>query len=367
MRTDKSFRERYDRDHHKVDSVIERLPVDMIRDFPTCDPLHLLHLGVMKKCILIWMHGTANFEHKLTKENIIEIDELIGNLNGQIVSDIHRSIKKMKDVKRWKGSELQTILSYVGIVLFKKFLRNEEYVHFLYLFCAVRLCSCQYYKNCIALAEELFNEYIENYINLYGIDSIGSNVHNLCHIVNDVKRFGNLNQISTYPFENCLGHLKSKLRRCNKPLEQISRRIYEMDSTDLFNNFEITEMPLVKFPRGTNPETYEFICLGPRIHLSTRNSADCWFLTKDRKIVEMIYVSEIQNKYFIYGRSLKTSTDFFTQPFSSSRIDIYESNGENNEASYFAIDAIKAKLLCLKYDKVLVSIPLLHTLDFFQK
>lgn len=49
LRTDQSFRQRTYPNHHKEWSMIERLPIDMIHDFVTSDPLHLLELGVMKK------------------------------------------------------------------------------------------------------------------------------------------------------------------------------------------------------------------------------------------------------------------------------------------------------------------------------
>lgn len=35
--------------HHKEYSIFQELPINMISDFPTSDPLHLLELGVMKK------------------------------------------------------------------------------------------------------------------------------------------------------------------------------------------------------------------------------------------------------------------------------------------------------------------------------
>lgn len=49
LRTDLSFRRREHPEHHIEHSIIENLPIDMIRDFPTSDPLHLLELGIMKK------------------------------------------------------------------------------------------------------------------------------------------------------------------------------------------------------------------------------------------------------------------------------------------------------------------------------
>lgn len=51
-RTDVSFRRRMDKDHHKVKSPLEELPINMVDDFPSADSLHLLDLGVMKKCLI---------------------------------------------------------------------------------------------------------------------------------------------------------------------------------------------------------------------------------------------------------------------------------------------------------------------------
>lgn len=49
LRTDHSFRQRIHPNHHKEYSLIERLPVDMISQFITSDPLHLIELGITKK------------------------------------------------------------------------------------------------------------------------------------------------------------------------------------------------------------------------------------------------------------------------------------------------------------------------------
>lgn len=52
LRTDHRFRNRYQPEHHAEYSALERLPIDMIRDFPTSDSLHLLDLGIMKRYIM---------------------------------------------------------------------------------------------------------------------------------------------------------------------------------------------------------------------------------------------------------------------------------------------------------------------------
>lgn len=66
LRTDENFRHPADEDdaetkHHKQYSIMQSLLIDMIKDFPTSDCLHLLDLGVMKKLVkhLFYAHGRA--------------------------------------------------------------------------------------------------------------------------------------------------------------------------------------------------------------------------------------------------------------------------------------------------------------------
>lgn len=49
LRTDTNFRNRYQPEHHHFKSVLEELPIDMVKAFPTSDALHLFDLGIMKR------------------------------------------------------------------------------------------------------------------------------------------------------------------------------------------------------------------------------------------------------------------------------------------------------------------------------
>lgn len=59
-RTDELFRNRIQSTHHKEDSPFENLGIDMIMAFPTSDPLHLLELGVMRRCLYRWVLERKN-------------------------------------------------------------------------------------------------------------------------------------------------------------------------------------------------------------------------------------------------------------------------------------------------------------------
>lgn len=49
LRTDANFRDRIQPEHHHMKSILEDLPIDMIKSFPTSDPLHLFDLGIIKR------------------------------------------------------------------------------------------------------------------------------------------------------------------------------------------------------------------------------------------------------------------------------------------------------------------------------
>lgn len=59
------------------------------------------------------------------------------------------------------------------------------------------------------------------------------NVHELLHIAEDYKKFGPLDNISAFPFENYLKQLKEMVRKHDKPLQQITKRLNEKNSIEV--------------------------------------------------------------------------------------------------------------------------------------
>lgn len=121
-RTDTSFRNRLHPMHHKDKSIIEDLPghIDMIKNFPTSDPLHLLELGIMRRCLYRWVFGHKSYKSKWPKPLIDLTSRLLGKCAQEIPSEIHRAVRNLDSLRHWKGIEYRTILLYVGIVIFKQ-------------------------------------------------------------------------------------------------------------------------------------------------------------------------------------------------------------------------------------------------------
>lgn len=317
--------------------------------------------------LLTWKFGAVNYDTRWKKAEVIEINKKMKKFNTQKPREIHRAVRGLEEIHFWKGTEFREFLLYFGIVLLKDHLPEIVYNHFLTLVCAVTICYTDAYNRFHSVAKVWFERYIEKYVEIYGIHSIVSNTHNLNHVVGDVEKFGNLNEISAYPYENQLQFLKSRIKQKRLPLEQITRRIVELyiDYEQLYNydSSKNEAFPHFKYPYVLdNNQVYKEIAINSGCTFSTNRNADSWFLTSSNTIVMMKYALPTVEGTIIYGSPIINTNDFFRQPISSSRLNIFMSNGIAGPVHPFKLDSIKSKMLCLSHDSNLVLIPLLHTL-----
>lgn len=362
-RTDYSFRNRLDPDHHKTDSILEQLPVNLIEDFPIADSLHLFDIGIMKKCLIGWSQGSFNFRTKFSAKDIEDISKFLEESNFTKPRELHRRIRGLDSVRFWKALEFRSFLLYLGPVVLKDYLSNDAYYHFLILFCAVTFCSCSFYSNHLNLANQLFLDYIEMFIDIYGLDSVSSNIHNLCHVVDDVEKFGNLVNISSYPFENTLYKIKNLLRHGNRPLAQVAKRISEWQAA---NDHERSEKYPVCSMKNSEHESYKKIQISKELSFES-DEKNKWFMTKNNDVVELSYIMKKNEAFILCGRSFKHLYNFFEKPFKSCYINIFATVDRKNEIREYGINEIKCKLFLIRHNQELIFFPLLHTLDLLNK
>lgn len=77
-------------------------------------------------------------------------------------------------------------------------------------------------------AEDLLKAFVLDFQTLYGDKNVTFNVHNLLHIVGDVRKFGPMDSFSAFRFENYIGKVKKLVRKGDKLLTQIHRRLSEI-------------------------------------------------------------------------------------------------------------------------------------------
>lgn len=379
-RTNEMFRMRKQKAHHKENSLLEELDIDMIADFPTSDALHLIDLGVTKRCLTRWVYGMKGYSRKWNQHTVQNVSSILGKLNGQMPSDMHRAIRPLDTLKYWKGLEYRNFLLYIGIVTLKDNLCSTEYIHFLLLYCAVTICSSNVYRKFIPLAKQMFDSYVKNYILIYGRDTISSNIHYLSHITEDMQRqhVTNLMDLSTYKYENALRMMGLNLKHCNLPLEQIARRIIENihAQKDHYNDVDlkycynsVSFIPRVQYEfKHTQYKAYSKIEIRPGIFLSNKKCGDRWILTKSLDIIRLKYIIEKDRTYIICGEKIKEKKAFFESPLNSTKIHVYMSDGAFHDELYFCdINSVMTKLVCLSYNENIVFIPILHALESFNE
>lgn len=91
-RTNERFRLKQYGSHHKRDSPLLELPIDMIEDFPVGDSLHLIDLGIMKKCLVGWRDGSfGTYKTKWCARDTQMVTEFL--LACKMPSEIHRAVR----------------------------------------------------------------------------------------------------------------------------------------------------------------------------------------------------------------------------------------------------------------------------------
>lgn len=364
LRTDDNFRLRLDPDHHIKYSIIEELiDFDCVLDFPICDTLHLFHIGINKRMFKRWLDGTKTYKKVFIKSKLQKFDYILASANQCKPTEINRAIRTTKEFARWKATEHRTMLTYVGIVILKDFIPADEYEMFLYLSCAFKLASVDRYLNVddrINLIEILLDKFVKKYTKLYGKHTITSNVHNLLHVSADLRRFGNINSVSTYPFENHLGKIQTKIRAYRNPLQQFANRVGEIEQFD-FNSIDINSVP-EKQIELKHPDSNGFKTLIVNDYqLSSQKIADSWFMSAN-KIIKYEKTVRSDNEILIYGREIPDKNSFFEYPFDSAHISIYESNCIEKDQIICRPKEIECKLFRLPYGETYVFQPMLHTI-----
>jgi hypothetical protein len=128
-RTDASFRQKNQKDHHKNDSPLLTLNMDMIYDVP----LDFMHQagGTMKK-ILLWMtDGPRRTEDgrntvRLSASNIKILDDRLQYLKQFIPCVFSRKCRPTLDIPHYKYAVLCQLLLYTGKVVLKNITACED-------------------------------------------------------------------------------------------------------------------------------------------------------------------------------------------------------------------------------------------------
>ena len=250
LRTDKLFAQHFYNEHHADDhqkavlSPLVALNFPMVTGF-ALDAMHLVYLGVVRKLLMYW-------KKNLSSTVVDELSNSLQHIAPYIPSLFQRRCRSFDELEKWKATEYRLFLLYLGPVVLKDAIPTAEYNLFMLLSVAMNILSSQSLcrqTKMILFAKDLLCQFVADTINVFGHSFVTYNTHSLIHLADDVLKFGQaLNEFTSFPFENFLGHMIRDVRGSKYPVQQIVRRQREKQGLPLKNR-EITTLPHFKhFP-----------------------------------------------------------------------------------------------------------------------
>jgi len=230
LRTDKDFENCSDYEYHTGRTDLLSIPnIGLVSNAPL-DYQHLICLGVTKKLISLWLCGSLNVRLNFKKVKNISMS-IEKNILMYVPIEFQRQPRSLIQWKQWKATEFRQLLLYTGPVVLQYNVNSDVYLNFLTLHVAIRiLCTDSLIKQTefIQYSHSLLLHFVKSFKTIYGEHHVSHNVHALIHICNDVLNYGTLDSFSTFKFENYMQKIKNMIRKDDKPLQQIIRRVEEI-------------------------------------------------------------------------------------------------------------------------------------------
>ena len=334
-RTDKSFKRQTNEQHHKETSIFVMLAgMLMITHWPI-DYMHCLLLGVMRKLLHMWTKGKkATLKHKLHDDMINAMTAIMLECAETCPSEFARRPRSLKDLDRFKATELRTFLCYVGMLVTKGFLNSKKYYNFLLLVCATRIMlTSNPGEKELEVARKCIRAFVQHFRSVYGASHIVYNVHAASHLPQCAKNYKGLDNISSFPYENYLYKLKCMIRKPGSTLQQVVRRIVENRSTSLPTTSKESTANIKHFKEHcSGPLTAEYATMDDVHQYTSVEVGGIRFSTNRRDSIiktgsdlcRIVNIIRSNGKYLLIVKRFHDVTDFFTYPVASRLVGIHK-------------------------------------------
>lgn len=361
-RTDDSFKQMLDNRHHHGPTPLSELCIGMVSNFPL-DYMHLVCLGVMRRLIKFWVKGPL--KTRQGPRIIQDMSACLLEIRNSMPCEFARKPRALTEFERWKATEFRQFLVYTGPVILYKRLPKALYKNFMLLSVAISIylhpINCYTHRQ---YAHERMVLFVNHYAQLYGNDMITYNVHGLVHLSEEVERYGPLDNISCFPFENYLGQLKRLVRKPESPLEQVIRRVLEVQSaTSICTPSKCTKLFQQQHQAGPVPgemvvsQQYKVLNL-PNFTLKISDGDNCTQIANDIVVARNFFHCKGEN--YILFEKFCSMKPFFADPLDSTVLGIFKVKHLSGELTAAPISNILKKLVLMPQKHSYVAIPLLH-------
>ena len=360
LRTDENFRNRKNPEHHLEEiSPFESLDINIVDQFPL-DYMHLVCLGATKTLIKQWLKINPKFSARHTEQLSIAFTDL-----GKFVpKEFNRKPTSLLELGFWKATTFRLFLLYAGPIILSDFLPHDLVLNFNYLSCAIRiLCDPTQCKINNQYAKKLLKRFVQDFKELYGKQYVTYTIHNLVHISDDVKNHGPLDTFSAFDHENFMTFIKKLIRKNEKPLQQIHRRLVEKHYPSNKRQNRLCNFPLLLSKIYI---TLPLQCKNSHRRLKFKNfeicsrSPDNCCIMNNNDIVVVDFIGTKNNEIVVIGRNFLERQSIRNYPMNSVEIGICEVKKFANLKIFPAQSIISKACLFIHNNKNYV-ISLLHS------
>lgn len=161
LRTDESFNERLDEIHHlEVPHAFEGTGVGMVSQFPL-DYMHLVCLGIVRCLLNMWLRGPLTV---CVPATIVEqMSAKLVSMRPYIPVEFARKTRSLRELDRWKATELRQFLLYTGPVMLASFLDKDLYQNFMLLFSGISILASPTFSYLTDYADTLLNSFVQHF------------------------------------------------------------------------------------------------------------------------------------------------------------------------------------------------------------
>lgn len=267
----------------------------------------------------------------------------------------------------YKGTEERRLCLYDGLLVFKRVLKEDVYKHYLLFQAAMYiLCSPVLVKLMCNYAHELLLIFIRHSAILYGNKFVVYNIYSLCHLSQECKDHGPLDNFSSFVFENFLKSLKNSLQSCYKPLHQAAYRDLERTKkvpVKLSNGRKVLSLSqmYINPEEQINGSHFRCLCID-NVKLKIGHKDSC-FRTSEGNIYVLVNIVKRNNSVFLIGNKFHQVEDYYTYPLPSSRLGILKVSNLDNVRHVISVENVEAKCWLMPDDlQFFLCVPLLHTM-----
>ena len=186
------------------------------------DDLHPLYIGVTQFHTELLLAGVPG-DFRVTKRQKKTISCRLKSIKTP--THISRKTRGIDTIAKWKGSEWRNWLLFYAVLCLDGIVPDQYLRHFGLLSEAVFILSRDSItEEDLAEAHRLITEYVQEFQQFFGPESMRYNIHILTHLVQCVRLWGPLWAISTMPYESWNFRLHKCVSSPKGVLDQICMR-----------------------------------------------------------------------------------------------------------------------------------------------